>query len=755
MKKPYLFLCLLCLAGTASAQKLFFAKSNYTDSVAFEKNIPELAKQVLEKYPKADNADFYDDAFRLQLVAKEYGLVKPTLDRRIIKMYGDTTSYGYVGFITKVYAATMIGIQRSGGTFAKTYDGIFEERYKAFGLENRDWVAYYLTVDPKFLKENFEKKIKSLSGADSLSLTDATALCVNYCSYKVYSAITGQSRKMVARVEKESYITDDSVLVKMPDGGTVSLIIVRDGKATAPQPVIMKYNIYANVENDLFFCKKAVWKGYIGIVANTRGKRLSPDALEPFEHDAKDAYYIIDWISKQPWCNGKVGMYGGSYLGFSQWSAVKYLHPALKTIVPQVAAGPGIDFPAQNGSYQTYVLRWLHLVMDGKLTDYAGFRDTAKWNSLFARWYKNGFSMRSMDTVEGRPNAIYQRWLNHPAYDHYWQDMTPQKDEFAKINIPILTTTGYWDDDQLGAMYYYNQYQKYNKNPNYYLLMGPYDHIGSQGYPKNILGGYKIDNAANISIDSLIFEWFDYVLKGAPRPAILQDKVNFEVMGENKWRHVPTIDQMHNDTLTLYLGNTLSGKQYSLLTEKPKKPGYILQSVDLSDRRVIDTKGDDIYAFDHLIDSALNPEKEKLMFVSQPVEKPYAISGALTANILASINKKDMDIVIDLYEQTPDGKFMALGEVVQRASLIKDRTKRQLLHPGKIEKINIKNTFITSKLLQKGSRIIVLIGVNKNIHWQINYGTGKDVSDETIKDAAIPMEIRWYIGSCIKLPVLL
>ena len=52
-------------------------------------------------------------------------------------------------------------------------------------------------------------------------------------------------------------------------------------------------------------------------------------------------------------------------------------------------------------------------------------------------------------------SEIFQRWLKHPSYDAYWQSMTPDPKEYSKINIPILTTTGYFDDDQLGAMYYY------------------------------------------------------------------------------------------------------------------------------------------------------------------------------------------------------------------------------------------------------------------------------------------------------------
>jgi hypothetical protein len=64
------------------------------------------------------------------------------------------------------------------------------------------------------------------------------------------------------------------------------------------------------------------------------------------------------------------------------------------------------------------------------------------------------------------------------------------------------------------------------------------------------------------------------------------------------------------------------------------------------------------------------------------------------------------------------------------------------------------HTYITSRQLQKGSRIVILLGVNKNPNWQINYGTGKDVSDETIKDAAIPFQIKWYNSSYINIPIL-
>ncbi|MEO8820400.1 MAG: CocE/NonD family hydrolase, partial [Ginsengibacter sp.] len=440
--------------------------------------------------------------------------------------------------------------------------------------------------------------------------------------------------------------------------------------------------------------------------------------------------------------------------GFAQWSATKYLHPALKTIVPQAAAAPGIDFPGTNGIFPTYLLRWLHFVMDNKLTDYTGFFDDNKWDSLAGNWYQRGLSFRSFDTLEGRPNMVYQRMLAHSSYDNYWQNMIPQREEFGQINIPILTTTGYYDDDQLGAMYYYNQYHKWNKNPNDYLIIGPFDHGGSQYKPAKILGGYQIDSVANISIIDIVFNWFDYVLKGGKIPAILKDRVNFEVMGTNQWKHVATLDQMHNDSITFYLGNQLDGKSYPLIKEKPLKTAFIDQVVDMTERNDLRFRQSDIIAFTQLIDSTLLPEKEKLVFMSEPVDGSFEISGSINAAIDLSINKKDIDLVLDLYELTADGIYFALNESLQRASYAKDRTTRHLLQPGQIETIRLEHNFIISKKLEKGSRIVITVGVNKSPNWQVNYGMGKDVNDETMADVKEPFKIKWYNSSRITIPIL-
>ncbi|WP_212004014.1 CocE/NonD family hydrolase [Chitinophaga sp. HK235] len=545
----------------------------------------------------------------------------------------------------------------------------------------------------------------------------------------------------------EKYIVQDSISLTLPSGGNVCAMVVRKD-TNIQQPCLLLYNIYADTGVWKYESAKIpVRRGYVAVEVTTRGKHCSTDALAPFEHEAEDGYYIIDWISKQPWCNGKVGMLSGSYLGFTQWATTKHLHPALKTIIPEVAAAAGIDFPMQNGVLPGYTLRWLHLVSDNKLTNYVGFADTAKWNNVFIKWYKSGTRFSSLDSVEGAKHNLFQRWLQHPDYDEYWKKMTPQGKEFANINIPVLSLTGYWDDEQLGAMYYYKQHLLHNKNANHYLVIGPYDHGSALGGDKDTLAGLPIDSAAILG-RSLIYEWFDYILKDSSKPALLSNKVNFEILGKNEWKHVASLNEMYNDSLELFLSNG------NLQKAKPAATQFVQQTVDFKDRKFIKQTGDAIMNLPTLVFDSLSLLPEQLKFTSDPVETPFAISGSYEANLKFSINKKDIDIGIELYEQLPNGKYVALSVMVQRASYTKNRSQRQLLLPNKTENLKIDNTFITCKQLSKGSRIVAVIGVNKNPYWQINYGTGKNVSEEDMSDAKDPLKIKWYNDSYLKFRIL-
>jgi putative CocE/NonD family hydrolase len=546
----------------------------------------------------------------------------------------------------------------------------------------------------------------------------------------------------------EKYIVNDSVFIKTPQGHTLSAVVVRRRDMVGPQPAALFVFIYSDTKRSLTEAKYAADHGYVGIVADVRGKRLSPDEVAPYENDATDVYEVIDWISKQPWSNHKVGMYGGSYSGFTQWAALKYkVHPALKTIVPYVSAIPGMGLPMENNVFLNANYGWAFYVTNNKYLDTATYDNQQRWQNLQTNWYQSGAAYNKIDSVDHAPNPWLQRWLKHPGFDGYWQSTIPYGSQYAKINIPVLAFDGYYDDGQTSGLYYIRQLVKYNPKANYYVILGPYDHFGAQRGGVANLRDYMVDSVALIDTKKITFEWFDHIMKNGKKPTILKGRINYEVMGANRWDHAPALDKMHQSMLKLYLSNVKKDDQFKLSAQKPAHLASLEQEVDFADRTSMNT-----FAYPYPIIQK-DISSNGFTFVSDSLKQPLIVNGAFIGRLTASINKRDFDYSVVLYEMMPNGQYFELTYFVGRASYSWDINHRQLLQPGKITALPFSNTKIVSRQLQKGSRLVVVINVNKNPFCQINYGTGKDVSTESIADAKTPLKVKWYNNSFIEVPV--
>ncbi len=566
----------------------------------------------------------------------------------------------------------------------------------------------------------------------------------SFSVFFLFSALAfGQAQDLGA-----DYEVQDQVMIASSDGASISAIVVRKKSASLPLPTVLQFTIYAR-ERDITSLKEAADHGYVGVMAYSRGKYLSPDVIAPYEHDAKDAYAVIDWISKQSWSNGAVGMYGGSYNGFTQWAAAKRLHPALKTIVPYVANRPGMGLPMENNIFINPNYQWTFYVSNNKMVDNAVNDDRARFRKMQTSWWDSGKAYRVIDQIDGTPNPILQRWLQHPGYDHFWQDMVPYQNEFAHITIPVLSIDGYYNDSQVSGLYYLREHTKYRPNAEHYLIIGPYGHFGAQRGGEKILNGMQVDASAMIDTKKITYEWLDYILKQGAKPEVLKDKINYYVIGENQWRHAPSLEQMSNASLQFYLSDVKKNGRYRLDPQRPVQTKYLTQSVDFKDRK--DSNND--YYPDPIIRKEID-SSNGFIFVSDALKEDVIVNGSFDGDIVTSINKRDMDFGIVLYELTPEGEYFHLSYVIERASYAKDATRRQLLQANQISHLPLPQTRLISKQLKKGSRIVVYLNVNKNAYAQLNYGTGKDVSDETILDAKEKLKVKWYNQSVIRIPVL-
>ena len=561
-------------------------------------------------------------------------------------------------------------------------------------------------------------------------------------------ALCAQIGLLQAQSER-NYLIQDSVLIRTKSGATLSAVVVRNKSATEPQPAALLFFLYSNLQRSLSEAKYAADHGYVGVVADVRGKRLSVDSLQPYEKEQEDVYEVIDWISKQRWCNGKVGMYGGSYSGFAQWAGLKHrVHPALKTIVPYVAGIPGKGLPMENNVFINANYEWAFYVGNNRYLDENANNDRQRWRGMQYNWYNQGIAYRKIDSVDGTANPMLQKWLSHPAYDRFWQNMVPFKKEYKNIGIPILAIDGYYNDGQASGLHYLREHAKYRPDNQDYLVIGPYDHFGAQKGGITDLRGYKVDSVALINTRAITFNWFDYVMKGAKRPDILQDRINFQVMGTNRWKHVSSLEKMHNQQLKFYLDTARVGKYRTLNPDQPDEITALQQSVDFMDR-----SQDNNYNFpDPIIqDQLVMPNG--FAFATAPLKTPLELSGAFSGQLSVMINKKDFDYSVTFYEKMPDGRFFALGYYLGRASYADNPSKRKLLIPGVKTAIRFDKTKVISKMISAGSRLLIIINANKNRFAQVNYGTGKDVSDEVLADSGAPLQIQWFNDSFVNIPV--
>jgi len=159
-----------------------------------------------------------------------------------------------------------------------------------------------------------------LKSQSKIELTAALDLIRNYLAREALQSIAPSLGAAIAIDDANRYVIADDVLIKTKEGATLSAVVVRKKGVTEPQPASLFFNIYTDLRVHMREAKIATLHGYVGVAADARGKRLSPDTVAPYDSEVQDTYGVIDWISKQTWSNGKVGMYGSSYIGFAQWA---------------------------------------------------------------------------------------------------------------------------------------------------------------------------------------------------------------------------------------------------------------------------------------------------------------------------------------------------------------------------------------------------------------------------------------------------
>lgn len=750
------WLCLWLAAAPAIAAAPYeFPAAAIDDRAALEAAMPALAQRLLADYRDDDLARYRNTRFRLQLVAGQYAQAEATLAE-----IRDTSAAtgpvpvrpNYVQY--ELYARAKALQTGEGIGFAAALQRAYAQLVAPLDDRSSAVAMRVLSLDPAdppSERRALADALAALKGKPTLDSAAALALLRQYQIERVYSSFEPLLPALVADDDRRRYTIERDIAVRTPEGATVCTLVVRQRAAPAKLPTLLNFTIYANPVTLLNEARRSAANGYVGVGGTSRGKGCSPDKPTPYEHDGRDAAALIDWIAAQPWSDGRVGMYGGSYEGFTQWATAKHRPKALKALMPSVTGAPGIDVPMEGGISYGFQYYWPFYVANNRSVDNAPMDDEARWQRMYRQWYVSGRSYRDLDKIDGVPNPFYMRWLDHPDYDRYWQDMIPYREEFAGLDLKVLTTTGYYDGAQIGALYYLREHARYRPQAEHYLVIGPYNHIGGQrgtGATGDWLRGYKLDPAAQLDIGVLRYQWFDYVFKGAPKPALLADRINYQVMGSNAWKHAPTLAAMGERRQRFHFGPQGEDGRYRFLAQSPGHDAYVTQTLDLSDRSDADRIVPGGGIVDKVIDTA-----DSLVFATEPFAEAGEFSGLFSGRLDLAVNKRDFDLNIGLYELSAQGDYFELSRYQSRASYIADLSQRALLTPDKRTQFDFSAGRLTSRRFQAGSRLIAVVSVLRNPQQQINYGSGKPVSDETIADAGEPLRVKWYGDGYLEVPL--
>ena len=529
--------------------------------------------------------------------------------------------------------------------------------------------------------------------------------------------------------------------IPLRDGVALNATVYRPKNQNAPAPCIFTLTPYIG---DSYHDRAMYFAGHglPFLLVDVRGRGNSEGTFTPFAQEVNDGYDVVEWLAKQPYCNGKVSMWGGSYAGFDQWAAAKNRPPHLATIVPAAAAFPGVDFPARNNISYQYLMQWLTFTAGHALQSKL-FDDGQFWSALWRERFTTGQPFSNLEHALGGDQPSLREWLRHPAVDEYMDQMTPTAEQFKALDIPILTITGSYDDDQPGALEYYRDYMHVAsaaQRAKQFLIIGPWDHPATRT-PRTPIGGIEFGPASLVDLPKLHLEWYHWTMAGGPRPGFLKDAVAYYVMGAEEWRYAASLDKVTAEMRPLLLNS--SGNPTHILNSGMLQSQESKLTLGQPDHFVYDPRDVSTAELESRVDPAdltdqrmlFAQEGAELIYHSEPFANNTEVSGFFRLSAWIALDQPDTDLQALVYEVTANGRSILLTtdrlraryrDSLRAASLV--TTRKPLLYEFK------RFTFV-SRQLAAGSRLRLVVGPINSIYTQKNYNSGKAVSDETLADA--------------------
>ncbi|MBN2083268.1 CocE/NonD family hydrolase [bacterium] len=516
------------------------------------------------------------------------------------------------------------------------------------------------------------------------------------------------------------------VMVPMRDGIRLSTDLAIP-RGPGPWPVVITRTPYGN--NDSLRTERLLWlarRGFAVAYQDCRGRYDSEGEWEPFRTEREDGMDTLDWLSRQDFCNGSIGVTGRSYEGYNANVLAYDRHPALKAVVPIVALpDPVLNVPYQNGAFFWNMLIWSCMVHARSNQDVT----KVNWADLYT-----ALPLNELDKLTGFDSETYQHWMAHPTLDDWWKAVC-YMDKWERVDIPALHVCGWYDDDGISTYKNFPGLRAAAKTgearDGQRLIVGCWPHATNKS---SQVGELDFGEGAVIDLNSLIFRFFAKHLAGEDHGLDADPRCRLFIMGENRWHGLPdwpipgattTKYYLHSggDANSLFGDGTLStsppvdepadGYTYDPLNPVP----YVTDPVKLQLGEATDQQ-------------SIERRPDVLVYTTPPLAEDTVVCGRVFAELYIASDAPGTDFTAKLVDVYQNGMAIQLCDGVQRAEFRESLEQPSWLEAGRVYKLTV-DMWATGLRFFKGHRIRLEVSSSAVPKFARHLNTNTDQNTET------------------------
>ena len=496
-------------------------------------------------------------------------------------------------------------------------------------------------------------------------------------------------------------------------------------------PTVLMRTPYSNNTDDMIAkgCRLAN-SGYACVIQDCRGRWDSAGDYYPFR-EGEDGYDTQEWVGRQEWSDGKIGMAGGSYVGLVQWQSAPHRSEFLKCIAPRVICCDffsGLAYPG--GAFQLNVMMTWGMRTNGRTAQSIEYHN---WTEAF-----RALPVLEMDEFAGRGLDFWKDWVRHPRYDDYWAEFNDEE-RWGEMAAPAFNMGGWYDLYAQHTFTNFNGLRQHGRTPEARqskLIVGPWPHALSSSARTGDVD-FGVHSMANLEGEEL--RWFDYWLKGIDNGIVDEPPLRLFIMGIDRWRNEEEWPLERTRWQKAYFDS--AGEANSLLGNgvlSGKEPqGAEGDRFVYDPRYPVQTLGGNNCCSPHIVpwgphdQRAAEMRSDVLCYTGEPLEVDLEVTGPIEVVLYAATDGTDTDWTAKLVDVSPTGYARNLCDGILRARYRDSLREPTLIEPGKIYEYRI-DLGVTGNVFLKGHRVRVEISSSNFPRFDRNPNTGHEfgIDDE-------------------------